>query len=363
MAQQLLLTAVTTMSLGFPAFCVAADDDVRWVHPLCQPLPIDRNGPLVELADGRLMTIDREGTRISKDDGKTWSKARPVCEGIGKLRDGQEPATVYLMRTAKGALVAVYLESNTYSFRWDNTTNQPKEGCRLEVWAVRSLDGGATWIDRQRILDGYNPNFFGFIQTSRGRLLATVPHLVPDPGRYVACSLTSDDDGKTWKRSNLVDLGGHGHHSGAMEPTVAELSDARLLMLIRTQWGRFWEALSDDGGLAWRTVRPSQIESTSAPGYLLKLRSGRLALACNGKNGRQELLLAFSEDDGKTWTQQVALARQKSGQMSYPYFLERRPGELWIIAGFAYKGKWKTPLPLRLKLNEDDFLREAKKTP
>lgn len=363
MAGQILLTAAITVSPGLSISCLASENESRWVHPLCQPLPLDRNGPLVELADGSLMTISREGTRISKDDGKTWSEARPVPEGIGGLRDGQEPATVYLVRTESGALVAVYLDSNTYNFSWDNSTNQPKDDCRLEVWAVRSLDGGATWIDRQRLLDGYNPNFFGFLRTGSGRLVATVPHIVRDPGRYAACSLTSDDDGKTWRRSNLVDLGGHGHHSGAMEPTVAELSDGRLLMLIRTHWGRFWEALSDDGGLAWRTIRPSPIESTSAPGYLLKLRSQRLAFVANGKEGRQELLLAFSEDDGKTWTRQVAIARQKGGQLSYPYFMERRPGELWVIAGFAFQEGWKNPVPLRLKLSEEDFLREAKKMP
>jgi hypothetical protein len=229
----------------------------------------------------------------------------------------------------------------------------------LEIWAIRSLDGGQTWIDRQRILTGYNPNFFGFIQTRDGRLVATVPHLVTDPGRYVACALTSDDDGKTWKRSHHVDLGGHGDHSGAMEPTVAQLSDGRLLMLIRTHWGRFWEALSDDDGLSWRTVRQSQIESTSAPGFLLKLRSGRLALVSNDKAGRANLLLSFSEDDGKTWTKPVVLARQNGGQLSYPYFLERRPGELWVIAGFAFKKGWQEPLPLRLKIDEEALLKEA----
>ncbi|NUQ64262.1 MAG: exo-alpha-sialidase, partial [Pirellulales bacterium] len=339
------------------ALSFAADDDARWVHSLCQSLTIDTNGPLVELPDGSLMTIGREGTRISKDDGMTWSEPRPAIEGIGGLRDGQEPATVYLVQTKKGALVAVYLESNTFNFSWDAATNQPKDDCRLAVWAVRSLDGGATWVDRQQLLDGYNPNFFGFIQTSSGRLVATVPHIVLHPGRYAACSLISDDDGKTWKRSNLVDLGGHGHHSGAMEPSVAELSDGRLLMWIRTHWGRFWEAYSDDGGMAWRTIVPSQIESTTAPGYLLKLRSKRLALVSNGKTGRQELLLRFSEDDAKTWTQPVVLARQKGGQLSYPYFLERRPGELWVIAGFAFKEDWKNPVPLRLKVNEEDFVR------
>lgn len=335
----------------------AAADVARWVHPLCQPLAIDGNGPFCELADGSLMTIDRQGVRVSKDDGKTWSPVVKVCDGLDMLREGREPASSSIVCTRAGALVIVYLDSNSYHFSWDNATNQPKDDCRLEIWAIRSLDGGKTWIDRQRILDGYNPNFFGFIQTSGGRLVATMPHLVRDPGRYVACSLTSDDEGKTWKRSNLVDLGGHGHHSGAMEPTVAELKDGRLLMLIRTHWGRFWEALSDDGGLAWRTVRPTQIESTSAPGFLLKLRSGRLALVSNDKAGRTNLLLAFSEDDGKTWSEPVVIARQKGGQLSYPYCLERRPGELWIIAGFAFQKGWQDPVPLRLKISENAFLK------
>lgn len=347
--------------LAWAAFCGAAEEDVRWVHPLCQPLAVDSNGPFVELADGSLMTIDPQGTRLSQDDGKTWSEPQKVCEGLDGLRGGGEPASSSIVRTRGGALVIVYLDSTTYNFSWDRTINQPKDDCRLEIWAIRSLDGGKTWIGRQRILEGYNPNFFGFIQTHGGRLVATVPHLVPNPGRYVACSLTSDDDGKTWKRSNLIDLGGHGDHSGAMEPTVAELSDGRLLMLIRTHWGRFWEALSDDGGLSWRTVQPSPIESTSAPGYLLKLRSGRLAFVSNDKAGRTNLLLALSEDDGKTWTKPVVLARQKDGQLSYPHCLERRPGELWVIAGFAFKKGWQEPVPLRLKINEEAFLSEAKK--
>lgn len=348
--------------LAFAALGGAAEEEARWVHPLCQPLAVDGNGPFVELADGKLMTIDAQGVRVSQDDGRTWSEVQQVCEGLDGLREGREPASSAIVRTQGGALVIVYLDSTTYNFSWDNAINQPKEDCRLEVWAIRSLDGGKTWIDRQRILEGYNPNFFGFIQTRGGRLVATVPHLVRDPGRYVACSLTSDDDGKTWQRSNLVDLGGHGHHSGAMEPTVAEWGDGRLLMMIRTHWGRFWEALSDDGGLSWRTVRPSQIESTSAPGVLLKLRSGRLAFVCNGKADRTHLLLAFSEDDGETWTKPVVLARQKDGQLSYPFFLERRPGELWVIAGFAFRKGWQEPVPLRLKVNEEAILSEAKKT-
>jgi hypothetical protein len=357
--QRRLREAVAATIMGCASLCGAAEDDSRRVHPFCRPLPIESNGPFIELADKRLMTIDAGGMRTSMDDGKTWSRPQPVCPGLAGLPG--EPATFYVVRTRNGVLVAVYLDSTTYNFTWDRAINEPKDDCRLEIWSIRSIDGGKTWIDRQQILDGYNPNFFGFIQTRRGRLVATVPHLVRNPGRYAACSLTSEDDGKTWKRSNLIDLGGHGDHSGAMEPTVAELGDGRLLMLIRTHWGRFWEAFSDDGGLSWRTIQPSRIVAPSAPGYLLKLHSGRLVLVYNGPPAREELSIAFSNDDGRSWDKPIVIARQKGGQLSYPYVLERRPGELWVIAGFAFKKGWQESVPLRLKINEEAFLSEAKK--
>jgi len=37
---------------------------------------------------------------------------------------------------------------------------EPKDDCWLELWAIHSLDGGRIWIDRQRLLEGYNANFF-----------------------------------------------------------------------------------------------------------------------------------------------------------------------------------------------------------
>ncbi len=359
-ARAQMLAAVVVQLVAWGAMCPAGEGEARWINPLCQPLAVDGNGPFVELADGNLMTIAPRGVRVSRDDGRTWSETQVVCDGLGGLRNGTEPASASIIRTASGVLAIVYLDSTTYQFKWDDATNQPLDGCCLEVWAIRSLDEGKTWTDRQRILEGYNPNFFGFIQTREGRLVATVPHLVRDPGRYVACSLNSDDDGKTWTRSNLIDLGGHGHHSGAMEPTVAQLSDGRLLMMIRTEWGRFWEALSDDGGNAWRTVRPSQLESTSAPGFLLSLRSGRLAFVFNDKAGRTNLRLTWSEDNGQTWADPVVLARQPGGQLSYPFCIERGPGELWVIAGFAFQKGWQSPAPLRLKIDEQAFVKKPK---
>ena len=144
-------------------------------------------------------------------------------------------------------------------------------------------------------------------------------------------------------------------------------------MLLRTNLDYFWEAFSEDQGRSWRVIRPSRFDASSAPGYLLRLASGRLALVWNrlypegktevarsGGDGqtstaaaswhRGELSLAFSEDDGKTWTESVVIARKPSGGLSYAYLIERRPGELWVTTRFSDS--------ICCRLKEADFVEE-----
>ena len=64
---------VATVMVAWATLCGAAEDELRWVHPLCQPLDATSNGPFVELADNSLMTIDSQGMRTSTDEGRTWS--------------------------------------------------------------------------------------------------------------------------------------------------------------------------------------------------------------------------------------------------------------------------------------------------
>ena len=76
---------------------------------------------------------------------------------------------------------------------------------------------------------------------------------------------------------------------------------------------------------------------------------------------REELSLAFSADDGKTWTPGVVIARQKGGQLAYPYLFERRPGELWIFTRYTWDSKGKDAPSLRVRVDENEFLRETQK--
>lgn len=351
----------------------------RWVSPLCTPLECTKNGPFVQLEDGTLMAVDKNVLVTSADTGKTWTPiSEPIAPGMDFNYVGH---TAQLLRTRNGVLIAIYLDFETQNWSWNDEKGAPNPECRLEMWAIRSEDGGKTWTDKQQLQDGYNADFMGFIQTSTGEVVATVEHLMPELKRWVSCSYVSEDEGKTWKRSNLIDLGGHGHHDGAVEPTVTELSDGRLMMLIRTSLEQFWRAYSDDKGRSWRVIEPSGINASSAPGWLLRLKSGRLAFVWNqvkaegateipkGGGGqatesavswyRQELSIAFSEDDGKTWTKPVVLAREPGGQLAYPYLLEREPGILWVITRYTWYPGGKAAPPLMVSVKEADFVSKS----
>jgi hypothetical protein len=171
--------------------------------------------------------------------------------------------------------------------------------------------------------------------------------MLHDPGRHAVVTYASIDNGETWKRSNLIDFGGAGHHEGAMEASLVQLRDGRLWKLIRTTAGRFWEAYSEKG-YYWRVLGPTDIKACSAPAMLQRLESGRIALFWNRpEKGRTELYLKFSEDDAKTWTDQVLIAQKEKTSLAYPYVFEAHPGELWVT---TMQGG------LRVRLFEKDFV-------
>jgi predicted neuraminidase len=193
-----------------------------------------------------------------------------------------------------------------------------------------------------------------------------------DPGHHAVVTYASADEGNSWKRSNIIDLGGIGDHDGTIESTLEEMKDGRLLMYLRTNWGCFWETWSADKGITWKDFRSTSIDASSSPGMFKRLESGRLVMVWNryyprGKTSvrlvggdrnfsafpvslyREELSLMFSEDEGRTWTDPMVIAKttEPKTQISYPYLFERRPGEVWLTFPFS---------TLRFSFREEDIL-------
>ena len=238
-------------------------------------------GSFVELDDGSLLNLDSKdgGTvRISRDDGKSWAPYSKMYEGPGPGALTQDYETGLAVKTRDGVIVWVYRDfKNRVRFQWNHPTND-RGDVRLDVWSIRSLDDGKTWVDRQRIFEGYCGALIDIMETSDGNIVVPIQRFVHDPGRHIQCTYVSTDNGKHWIRSNIIDLGGSGHHDGNFEGTVTELEDGRLYMLMRTNLDRQWEAYSWDGGITWLQIQPSPIASTSSPAFITRLNSGRLAL-------------------------------------------------------------------------------------
>lgn len=329
----------------------------RWYDPRFRPLEMEQRPPFVKLGDESILAFGNNCTMVSKDGGKTWSAPRPVLqaedgsipeEGIGvPWRHGAA------VRTRDGVIVWAW--SDRRILNWDDATGEPGADARGDVWVIRSLDEGQTWVDRQRVFEGIcgHPPI-NMLQTKGGRIVFPVQFYLRQPGRNAIRTYSSTDNGLTWVGANIIDLGGHGHHDGAFEPTFVQLRNNRLWMLVRTNWDRFWDALSDDEGRSWRVIRPSKIEASTSPGFIKRLESGRLVLLWSRlypegeisfprRSGqfseaeaswhREELSIAFSEDEGESWSKPIIIAREKGAWLSYPHLFEPEPGLFWIFSG------------------------------
>lgn len=289
---------------------------------------------------------------VSRDEGQTWQPTAPIGGDLGLIPTDSGAITV----TSEGTLIVAFANYGEMQRpgEWD-PAHKGDLGWREPTWVARSLDQGRTWQDCQRLHEAWTGAVRDMIQTRDGRIVFTTMKLCSDPGRHAVLTYSSDDDGQSWSASNLLDLGGNGHHGGISEPTLIECRDGRLMMLIRTNWGQFWRAFSEDGGRHWHPYGPAGIDASSAPGALLRLHDGRIALVWNreypegcksvdlrggdgiwsatpASNFRRELSLSFSNDEGETWTPPIVVARNPERETSYPYLFEPEPGLLWITA-------------------------------
>lgn len=330
-----------------------------WLHPQARRMPLTKEWraiPMVVLKDGSLLRVAREGRQLSTDDGATWSKPVPVYAGPPP---GRHTGGGVLLKTEKGTLLFVYHDADSRVLKWDRKTGETSDDTRNDVWALRSTDDGLTWTDRQHIsrLHEEEPYCLSLIQLAQLKDGAVVVPLQPrrrKPNRNVITSVTSRDEGQTWVRSETVlDLGGGGLHDGLLEPALLGLRDGRAYMLLRTNRDWLYESFSADCGATWSEPKPTALDASSSPAFLLRLASGRVLLVWNRvapsagsppprRQGlawsrepsswyRSELSVAFSNDDGKAWSKPVVVARQAARELAYPFALERRPGIIWII--------------------------------
>lgn len=287
---------------------VDASDEiiVRDVYTATAENPRYSEGSIVVLGDGRLLYAVTEFiaddsdfakaqiiARESSDGGRTWSEPRVLQENVGK-NNVMSVTLRYLDEPAREStpLGMFYLVKNGFD--------------DLDVFLRISTDDGRTFGEPVLVTDrpGYHVmNNDRVTRLSSGRLLAPVASTpdVEHNGHFVSYCFLSDDAGKTWRPgSGQVDV----PKRGAMEPEVLELTDGRVLMLIRTQLGHIAVSHSSDGGDTWSEPASWNVRSPESPATLRRIpATGDLLLIWNDSesNSRTPLTAAISRDEGKTW--------------------------------------------------------------
>jgi sialidase-1 len=325
-------------------------------------------GPFVRAGDGAIWGVEAKGALVSHDEGKSW-QSKVIFDGVKFEASGERA----LLRTKEGVMLYAFLNLKEKVFKWDDKKGGPQDGCRIPVYLSKSTDDGKTWAAPVLLQDGWCGAVRQMLQLRTGRVLLVCQQAAANPGRHVTKNYFSDDLGQTWRVSDTIDLGAEGNyggavagltattHGGGIEGTVLEKRNGDLKLLLRVPHGYFYEMTSKDGS-KWTSGMPSPIEASDSPGMMVRLASGRVVLVWNRyrdpvkKLGRrEELSIAFSENDGVTWTvpQVIAFNRPEPGKresaswVSYPYVFEVTPGRLWIS---TMQGA------LRAELAEKDFL-------
>jgi hypothetical protein len=269
----------------------------------------------------------------SDDGGTSWRKAR-VINDRPRVSDF-DPAFI------NGGNRSDLFFSNG---RWAELPSPgPNHGSRPQVGVdsfhilMRSTNGlGESWSEPQEIGagPGWNCRSNG-IRLSDGTLLLPTHHL---KAPYTASVLLSRDEGKTWKRGpEIIGPGG----VGAAEPSVAQLPDNTLVMVLRTTDGNLWLVRSHDLGHSWSTPERQELPATSSSANLWCTSEGKLVLTHNPTKPplRTELTMRLSSNGGRSWSEPIQIAEVEptadadtwSNQVCYPSVCELSDGTLVVV--------------------------------
>ena len=281
------------------------------------------------LEDGRVLMCGANQFSYSEDGGDCWSEPFSAKDAGGNEVTGFSS----LLPLKRGAIGAVCTTRPQ--------TNRNRYGAKLLF--RRSDDAGQTWSDPMPINSelSVHPLQDSAFRTSSGRLIVPAYtslgqggfHAEGEPfvGGYINGNFVStdahfydshfsattvyysDDEGTTWQRNEDGELfiweADTDQCSGAAEPSVCEVKPGKLLMIVRTRLGRYFQAWSNDDGATWTRLQPTQLSGTQAPAQVRRLGNGHL-LCVFTQQSREEIRKGFirtrlssavSRNDGGVW--------------------------------------------------------------
>jgi hypothetical protein len=196
----------------------------------------------------------------SEDEGRTWSEPTLVNDHVSKIFMLQD----VLLRTSSGRII-------------------------LPVYLCFGQPGSPQPSNQEGA-----PNTGAYIN---GVFVSTNVHYY-DPHFGASFVFLSDDDGRTWQRNRdgelFINLEPGGPMEPTFEPSVAEVAPGKLLMIMRTRLGRYYQARSYNNGETWTRPQPTQLAGTQSPAQVRTFKNGHL-LCVFSQHNEEEVRKAFQE--------------------------------------------------------------------
>ncbi len=290
---------------------------------------------IAELPNGALVSTwyagSREGagdvaiylSRRSRADTR-WSPPRAIVTRESAARDLNRyikkvgNAVVFADRSGRLWLLYVTVSVGGWS------------GSSLNL--TTSTDGGVTWTPSERLT--LSP-FFNLAELAKN---APVP--TADGGWVVPIyhELASTFPELLWLRMDgdrvqatkgRISAGWFGY-----QPALIPLDNDSVLALLRDDGATKAVSVSrsDNAGRTWSRPEVIPLPNPDSGLDAIRLSDGRLLVAFNDSaSGRENLRLAISRDDGRTWAGVTTLAEEAGADFSYPFLMQARGGTVHLV--------------------------------
>jgi predicted neuraminidase len=306
------------------------------------------------------------GARLKKGEA-VWSKPFPMADTYN-IPDCNP--VLFLNHQNKLFLVWIAVQANRWEYsilkyktsidynkngapiwNWqDNILLKPNENFAKEVkskfkdlpngtsaWAAYAPEYDKMIIDAAK---DEGKRSIGWMTRIKPLLLGENKILLPlySDGFNFSLVVISDDDGTNWQPS--LPIVGRGN----VQPSLIQKKDGTIVSYMRDNGDappRVQVSESVDTGRTWTAAQKTEIPNTASV-QVLKLSDGRWAFIGNDiDDGRYQISLYLSDDEGKTWNWKTHLEQVKKGEgsFSYPSMLQAADGMLHITYSYQQQEK------------------------
>jgi sialidase-1 len=176
-----------------------------------------------------------------------------------------------------------------------------------------SDDKGITWSKPQLMLQGNEReivimNSRNITITKSGRIIIPVGNGQMGTHGYRISLIYSDNYGRSWNESPNLFNGINTRQAKFAEPSIGQLNDGRLIMLIRTALGHIYKSYSSDNGSTWSYPECTSLVSPWTAHSIRVTKNGYIIVAYTNTISRNDkgyprnnLKFAVSYDNGETW--------------------------------------------------------------